>query len=132
MNCHQCQQDLASDTNYRFCPYCGTQLAAPSAGSNTIPDAGDTITVPALTAETTDADEPPTGKKKRSFSETAWFMASALPEELDDATPENYADIDTMTEPYEQSGKLPSPVRKEFSLSETGQHKTTVDDETNN
>ena len=124
MNCNQCQQDLASDHNYRFCPYCGAQLDAGIAGTsvdaaaidgdNTIPNES-----PFHKSETD--DEKPAKKKKRSFSETAWFMASKQPEELDDSTPENYTDIDRMTEPYEHTGKFPKPLRKEFSLSETAQ-----------
>jgi len=130
MNCHQCEQNLTSDTNYRFCPYCGAQIATVSDESDTIPtmdDVSDTIPVAAITAENTDTNKTPTEKKKRSFSETAWFMANTLPEGLDDVTPENYTDIDKMNEPYEQNKKIPSPIRKEFSLSETAQHKAVQD-----
>jgi len=135
MNCHQCQKELSSETSYRFCPFCGTQLDAGT--SDTAVDAAaidDDDTIPTKSPfhksenENETDNEKPAGEKKRSFSETAWFMASTLPEDLDDATPENYSDIDKMNEPYEQTSKLSSPLRKEFSLSETAQHKAIKDD----
>jgi len=113
MNCPHCNNTLEKTNNYRFCPYCGAALIEPK--NSTIP----TTETPTYTA---DGNEPtPEQRADPKFSETRWFLAATTPEELADASAENYQDIDQLTEPYENPEKLPTQLRKKYSLSETGQ-----------
>ena len=123
MICTNCDSTLSKDEPYRFCPYCGTSLGATDGAADTV----QTNQISDMSAEGADdtirTEALPSSKAGTpKFSETRWFMAATKPEELSDAEPENYEDIDQMTDPYKSSDKLPKTVREKFSLSETAQH----------
>jgi hypothetical protein len=55
---------------------------------------------------------------KRGFSETAWFLAAVSPEQLGETEGEatSFSEQDIMTERYAPTQRLPSGLRKSFSL----------------
>jgi hypothetical protein len=76
-------------------------------------------TKPAPITPAPDRDPAPSGdSSKREFSETAWFLAAVSPEQLGETEGEatSFSEQDIMTERYTPAGRLPTGLRKSFSL----------------